>query len=170
MTQTSALKGAQRQPQARSRSTVKGYDRSGVRIDGVVDMSTRRIAPVATAPRDAVRRRPHKKSLAKSLCMYLFIAVLLGCLFTQISALAKITQNAKWIATIQTDIHEMRGESGNLTVRLGMQQNINRVRDEAIYRLGMVQPQAGQIRVVAMNVPTGNLQMQTAYSGGMLSD
>ena len=100
------------------------------------------------------------------IAMYIFVIVMLALLFTQVTRLAQIAQFSKQITSLKSDIRTMIGDNSNKSVRLNMQRDINRVREEAIYKLGMIQPEEGQIRIVTMIIPSVDVQQQTAMSGG----
>jgi len=100
--------------------------------------------PPERQPEADVRAAP---SLSRVL-MYLTVALLMALLFVQVGRLAQIASQAKRISTLQASIRELQNEKGNLQVRLSMQQNPTRVLEEAIYRLGMIRPEDGQIRVI----------------------
>ncbi|MDL2206156.1 cell division protein FtsL [Eubacteriales bacterium OttesenSCG-928-N13] len=102
-----------------------------------------------------------KASKLSRILMYATIALALMLVFMQISRLAELAGQTKQIATLVTGIRELQNERNNLEVRLSMQQNINRVRDEAVYKLGMIQPEEGQIQVVSLNGYSAPAPMQT---------
>ena len=101
------------------------------------------------APR-AVRRSRAEKSAINRAMMYLTVAVLILGLVMQVGRLAEIASSAKRISTLTAEIKELRGERENLEVRLSMQQNLDRIRDQAINKCEMTYPTEGQIRVVAL--------------------
>lgn len=117
------------------------------------------------AARPARKQELNTSSVSRIL-MYAFVALLLTLSFVQIGRLAQIAAQTKKISSLTASIREMQNEKSNLTVRLSMQQNINRVRDEAVYNLGMIHPEDGQIRVVSLNGHSVNALTQTADSGG----
>ena len=100
-------------------------------------------------------------AMSKAL-MYLTVALLATALFVQIGRLSAIAAQNKQISVLTSEIKALESEKANLEVRLSMQQNINRVRDEAIYRLGMTRPEDGQIRVVSLNGYSVSTRTQTA--------
>ena len=101
------------------------------------------------APR-AIRRSRAEKSATTRAMMYLTVAVLVLGLLLQVGRLAQIASSSKRISTLTTEIKDLRGERENLEVRLSMQQNLDRIRDQAINKCEMTYPTEGQIRVVAL--------------------
>jgi len=95
------------------------------------------------------RGRLERNSVSRAM-MYLTAALLVIGLVVQVGRLAQIASSAKRISTLTVEIKELRGEKENLEVRLSMQQNLNRIRDEAIYKCEMVYPAQDQIRVVSL--------------------
>ncbi len=110
-------------------------------------------------------RREIKASRASQFAMYVFLALLMALVFAQIGQLAQMAQNTKQISQLTSQIREKKGDAGNLNMRLSMQRNIKRVHDEAVGRLGMIQPQEGQIRVISPVGQSTEVQPQTVYSG-----
>lgn len=112
---------------------------------------------------NAARRKNRRMEAAMSKAlMYLTVALLAVALFVQIGRLSAIAAQNKQISVLTSEIKSLESEKANLEVRLSMQQNINRVRDEAIYRLGMTRPEDGQIRVVSLNGYSVSTRTQTA--------
>jgi hypothetical protein len=101
------------------------------------------------APRAARRSRAETPALTRAM-MYLTVMVLVAGLVMQVGRLAQIASSSKRISTLTTQIKELRGEKENLEVRLSMQQNLNRIRDEAIYKCDMGYPTEDQVRVVSL--------------------
>lgn len=128
---------------------------------------TRRNAMTNTQINRAAKQEVKANKLNKAL-MYMTIALLMTLLFVQIGRLAQISGQTKQIAQLSNAIRELGNERSNLEVRLSMQQNINRVRDEAINKHGMVRPDNGQIRVVALG-QAATVRMQTADMSGATS-
>ncbi len=118
---------------------------------------------------DYVRSQPQKQGehelkagkLSKAL-MYMTLTLLLTLMFVQIGRLAQIAGQTKQISSLSASIRQLNNEKANLEVRLSMQQNINRVRDEAVYKLGMIHPDEGQIRVISLNGYYASAQTQMA--------
>lgn len=123
----------------------------------------------ATARTQRVQVQPRGVAAGQKLlsqaAFCVFIALAMVLMFVQITRIAEISGNMKRISSISTVIREAQNEKGNLSVRLSMQQNITRVRDEAINRLGMVEPDPHQIKVVSPNVNSVDSQMRTASAG-----
>jgi cell division protein FtsB len=118
------------------------------------------------APR-ALRRRTASGGLTLSRAMmYLAVFVLVTGLVVQVGRLAQIASSAKRISTLTAEIKELRGQKENLEVRLSMQQNLNRIRDEAIYKCDMSYPEEGQVRVVSLMGSGSEPLTQTASNSG----
>jgi cell division protein FtsB len=101
------------------------------------------------APRASRRSRVERPRLARFM-MYLTVAVLIFGVVVQVGRLAQIASSSKRISTLTAEIKDLRGEKENLEVRLSMQQNLDRIRDEAINKCEMTYPSDDQIRVVSL--------------------
>ncbi len=126
-------------------------------------MPTQRTQLVQPPPETRAQREL-KATKASRMAMYTFVILALVLVFLQIGRLAQIAQNTKEIATLTASIREKKGDAGNLNMRLSMQRNIKRVHDEAIGRLGMIQPEDGQIRVISPGGPSTEVQQQTVMN------
>lgn len=113
---------------------------------------------------EARARREIRATKASRAAMYLFMALALTLVFLQIGQLAQMAQNTKEIASLSSGIREKKGDAGNLNMRLSMQRNIKRVYDEAVGRLGMIQPEDGQIRVISPVGHSTEIQQQTVMN------
>jgi cell division protein FtsB len=102
------------------------------------------------APR-AVRRSRVDRSKVNRFMLYLTAAVLVVGLVMQVGRLAQIASSSKRISTLTAELRDLRGEKENLEVRLSMQQNLDRIRDEAINKCEMTYPTEDQIRVVSLS-------------------
>ncbi len=101
------------------------------------------------APRADRRSRADKPRLTRFM-MYLTVVVLILGVVMQVGRLAQIASSSKRISTLTSEIKDLRGEKENLEVRLSMQQNLDRIRDEAINKCEMTYPSDDQIRVVSL--------------------
>ena len=101
------------------------------------------------APRAARRSRVEKSQLNRWM-MYLTVAVLVLGLVLQVGRLAAIASSAKHISTLNAEIKDIQGQKETLEVMLSMQQNLTRIRNEAINKCEMTYPTEDQIRVVSL--------------------
>ena len=106
-----------------------------------------------------VQRR--KAQALSRFLMYMTLAVLAACLFTQVNRYAQIAQRTKRITALVGQIQALESDRANLELRLSARENLQRVRDQAMYNLGMDYPKEGQVRVVSAGVLTA-AQPQTA--------
>lgn len=115
------------------------------------------------------KRNPPKLNMSR-LLMYITFVLIVALCFVQITRLANIAQNTKQISNLSTEIRRLASEKTTQLQRLSMQQNITRVREEAIYKLGMIQPEDGQIRVVSLNGHSANTQTRTADGSSAMGE
>ena len=101
--------------------------------------------------------RSHSGMLRLTVC----VAVL--CLFVYIARMAAIANGAKEISRIQTEIEQLVGEGQYLQVKLAARQDLDRVRDEAMGRLGMRYPREGDVRVISLGGYRDEPVVQTAW-------
>lgn len=107
----------------------------------------------------AIRRKAVNGS---RVLMMLTLGVLVVCLFLQINRFAQIAAQSKHIASLVNEIKRLEGEESNLNLRLSARENIERVREEAMYNLKMSYPGEGQVRVVSLNVMSAETLAQMA--------
>lgn len=112
-------------------------------------------------PGQSRAQRRRAQNLSRAL-MYMTIAVLAVCLFLQVNRYAQIASQTKRISALVTQIKNLESDQANLQLRLSARENLKRVRSEAMYNLGMDYPAEGQVRVVALNGTSAQLQAQTA--------
>ena len=118
--------------------------------------------------RPAQSRVQRRKAPALSrFLMYMTLAVLAACLFMQVNRYAQIAQRTKKISALVGQIQALESDKANLELRLSARENLKRVRDEAMYNLGMDYPQEGQVRVVSIG--TAAAQPQTAANSAELA-
>ena len=122
----------------------------------------RGVHPTGSArPATAVRRSPSPKSAAarmrreraermNRMMLRMTIALIAVSLFVYIGRMASISANAKEIAKIRQEITQLREEQQYLEVKLAARQDLERVRDEAMGRLGMGYPVEGQVQLVSL--------------------
>ena len=113
------------------------------------------------APR-ALRRSRLEKSRVTKWMMYLTVAVLVVGLVVQVGKLAQIASSAKRISTLSAEIKDIQGQKETLEVMLSMQQNLTRIRNEAINKCEMTYPTEDQIRVVSLMGSGSDPLTQTA--------
>lgn len=101
------------------------------------------------APRALHRTRAEKSRVTRWM-MYLTVAVLVVGLVVQVGKLAEIASSAKRISTLNAEIKDIQGHKETLEVMLSMQQNLARIRNEAINKCQMTYPSEDQIRVVSL--------------------
>jgi hypothetical protein len=140
-------KPSSRRPEARTAPRV--YDNPGY---------TRTREP---APR-ALRRNRAEKPQWSRLMMYMTAAVLVIGLVVQVGRLAQIASSAKQISTLNAEIKDIQGQKETLEVMLSMQQNLTRIRNEAINKCEMTYPTEDQIRVVSLMGSGADPLTQTA--------
>ena len=122
-----------------------------------------------------IRRQPQYLSPLSRALMFATIALVAVGLFIQISRTAAISAQSKEISQLRSAIQELTVEQQYLQITLSTRQNIDRVRDEAMGRLGMNYPVEGQVRVVtlpfgqyagAANQTADGDAVETAYEEG----
>lgn len=110
-------------------------------------------------PRRSERRKVYKHS---RLLMYMTLVVFMVCLFMQINRYAQLASQTKQISQLTAAIKQLDTDKSNLELRLSARENISRVRDEAIYNLGMNYPSEGQVRVIAFDTVSPDALSQIA--------
>ena len=122
----------------------------------------------------AVRGRPSQTSVAARVrreriertnrwMLRVTVALIVVSLFVYISRMAAISANAKEIAKIRQEITQLREEQQYLEVKLAARQDLDRVRDEAMGRLGMGYPVEGQVQLVSLGGYRAGSSTQTAH-------
>lgn len=96
-------------------------------------------------------------------------AAVMVSLFVYISRMAVIASGSKTINTLRSEISALESNRQYLEISLSARQNLDRVYDEAVGRLGMSYPDAGRVRVVSLSGDTALSNAQTAYEGGAQS-
>ena len=121
--------------------------------------SERRIqSPAGTAAQAQRIRVAHTNQMMTRL----MIGLVTVLLFVYIGRMASISASAKEISRIRQEITQLREEQQYLEVKLAARQDLDRVRDEAVGRLGMKYPEAGQVQIVSLGGYTVNVNPQTA--------
>ena len=80
----------------------------------------------------------------------------------QVGRLAQIASSAKQISTLNAENKDIEGQKETLEVMLSMQQNLTRIRNEAINKCEMTYPTEDQIRVVSLMGSGSDPLTQTA--------
>lgn len=99
--------------------------------------------------------------------LWLTTGIVMVCLFVYVGRMAGISADAKEISQIRREISELEEEQQYLEVLLAARQNLTRVRDEAIGRLGMGYPQEGQVQIVSLSGYSTSVNTQTALDNAM---
>ena len=139
---------------------------------GVAYRSTRPSG--STRPTTAVRSHPSQASAAarmrreriartNRMMLRMTVALIVVSLFVYIGRMASISANAKEIAKIRREITQLREEQQYLEVKLAARQDLERVRDEAMGRLGMDYPVEGQVQLVSLGGYLAGSGTQTAH-------
>ena len=111
----------------------------------------------------AVRMRKERIARTNRLMLRVTIALIVVSLFVYISRMAAISANAKEIAKIRQEITQLKEEQQYLEVKLAARQDLDRVRDEAMGRLGMRYPEEGQVQLVSLGGYLAGENWQTAH-------
>ena len=97
--------------------------------------------------------------------MKVAVALIAICMFVYIGRMTTVAAGAKEIDRIEQEIEDMKEWKQYLEVNLAARQNINRVKDEAIGRLGMIYPQESQIYLISLNGYAASANTQTVHDG-----
>ena len=125
-------------------------------------------------PKNAVRRgmrpgeaaekaRRMREARMNRVMLRVTIGVVVVSLFVYITQMAGISANAKEIGRIRKEITQLKEERQYLEVKLAARQDLERVRDEAIGRLGMGYPDEGEVRIISLSGYASNLNTQTVH-------
>lgn len=117
----------------------------------------------ASAANAAARMRRERTARVNQLMLRMTVALIVVSLFVYIGRMAAISANAKEIARIRQDITQLREEQQYLEVKLAARQDLDRVRDEAMGRLGMKYPEAGQVQLVSLGGYVADSGTQTVH-------
>ena len=109
-----------------------------------------RIEPAPMPARSARRVDRRKATKHNRMLMYVTLGVLAACLFFQVNRYAQIASQKQPIVQLVNEIEQLETDKTNLELRLSARANINRVREEAMYNLGMDYPSEGQVRVITV--------------------
>ena len=114
----------------------------------------------------AVKSVPSRKARAariNRMMLRVTIALIVICLFVYISRMAAISAAAKEINQIKQGITQLKENQQYLEVMLAARQELDRVRDEAMGRLGMGYPTEGQVQLVSLSGYAPSANTQTAH-------
>ena len=95
-----------------------------------------------------VRRERSRISRGEMIVWVLATSVLLGCLLLYVTQGIQVIRMGYEIDRIQNRFREVKAERERLEVELASLQDLATVQREAVERLGMVFPEAGQVVVV----------------------
>ena len=115
----------------------------------------------------AARMRRERIERTNKWMLRVTVALIVVSLFVYISRMAAISANAKEIAKIRQEITQLREEQQYLEVKLAARQDLDRVRDEAMGRLGMGYPVEGQVQLVSLGGYMAGGSTQTAHDNAM---
>ena len=93
------------------------------------------------------------------------ICLVMICLFVYISRMATIASGAKEISQIRQEIAQLKDDQQYLEVMLAARQDLDRVRDEAMGRLGMNYPAEGRVQMISLSGYVAGGATQTAHEG-----
>lgn len=103
-----------------------------------------------------VRREKSRLSRGAMIVWALALSVLLGCLLLYVTQGIQVIRMGYEIDRLQNRFRAVKAERERLEVELASLQDLGTVQREAVERLGMVFPEAGQVVVVraSAGVPT----------------
>lgn len=111
----------------------------------------------------AAQARRARAARVNQMMLQVTIALVVISLFVYITRMAGISANAKEISCIKKEITQLKEEKQYLEVKLAARQDLERVRDEAIGRLGMNYPDEGEIRLISLGHYVQAPNMQTVH-------
>ena len=116
---------------------------------------------------EAARARRERIARMNRIAFRATTALVVVCLFVYTSRMAAIAAGAKEISSIRQELTALREEQQYLEVKLAARQDLDRVRDEAVGRLGMRYPAEGEVIVVSLSGFNGSTNTQTAHDNTM---
>ena len=126
-------------------------------------VSYRRVAQSAKF-RSGVAGQEHAARLNRGI-LRVAICLVMICLFVYISRMATIASGAKEISQIRQEIAQLKDDQQYLEVMLAARQDLDRVRDEAMGRLGMNYPAEGRVQMISLSGYVTAAGTQTAHEG-----
>ena len=111
----------------------------------------------------AARARRARIARINQIMLRVTVALIVVSLFVYITRMAEISANAKEINRIRQEITQLKEEQQYLEVKLAARQDLERVRDEAMGRLGMNYPDEGEVRLISLSGYASGLNTQTAH-------
>lgn len=121
-------------------------------------------APAPVMRERAPRAERRKLAGRNRLLMYATLGVLVICLFLQVNRYAQMAAQTKHISKLVNEIKQLETDQTNLELRLSARANLERVRDAAMYNLGMDYPAEGQVRVVTLTALPPEVRSQMAVN------
>ena len=115
----------------------------------------------------AVYSRKKRVARINRMMLWSTTGLVMLCLFAYVGRMADISSGAKEINQLRREISGLKEEQQYLEVVLAARQNLTRVRDEAMGRLGMSYPVEGQVQVVSLSGYSASANMQTAHDNAM---
>jgi len=97
----------------------------------------------------AASRRRGMRPLSRML-MLVTLAMIVAGFFVSVNRMAGIAEQSRRLEELRGAVRELTVEQQYLEITLATRQNLDRVRDEAMGRLGMGYPTDEQIRVVSL--------------------
>ena len=121
------------------------------------------VANRSAARMNAARMRRIREARINRLMLKLTMALIVVCLFGYISRMTVISAGAKEISKIRQEITKLQEDQQYLEVLLAARQDLDRVRDEAVGRLGMGYPKDGQVYLISLGGYASSANTQTAH-------
>lgn len=101
-----------------------------------------------TKPRSTRKNKSRRKK--NKVAIYCVVALIATMAFLQLNRLAEISLKSKQISRLNDEIKKINENYETNVLHLSMAQNINKVREDAIYKLGMEYATEDQIHVVTL--------------------
>ena len=117
-------------------------------------------------PREVYSRKKRAAQINRTM-LWATTGLVMLCLFAYVGRMADISSGAKEINRIRKEISDLKEEQQYLEVVLAARQNLTRVRDEAMGRLGMGYPVEGQVQIVSLSGYSTSAITQTAHDSAM---
>jgi len=111
------------------------------------------------------RLRGTRQSRASHRLMIAFVVLMVAGVFIQIAMIARLTAQNKQMHRVEREIVELKASADNLNLTLNQYGNLERVAKLAA-KLGMQEPQEGQIRVMNLPDALGDTSAQNAANTG----
>ena len=96
-------------------------------------------------------RRNEKRRRFNQIMMGITAVLVVIAMFIHIGQLARITSTSKEIDALKKELKRLEEQNQYLQLTLATRQDMDRVRDEATGRLGMVNPSDNEVRYVSLS-------------------